>query len=83
MIIFDVQSAVYGVGSGNAPALHVERRTPNDGFFIYPKSTCYTLKNRARPCPPSPSYLTESIAPKWAIFKLSRLAPTPVNGCLY
>ena len=38
MIIFDVQSAVYGVGSGNAPALHVERRTPNDGFFIYPKS---------------------------------------------
>lgn len=82
MIIFDVQSAVYGVGSGNAPALHVERRTPNDGFYL---SQIYMLhsQNRARPCPPSPSYLTESIAPKWAIFKLSRLAPTPVNGCLY
>ena len=36
MIIFDVQSAVYGVGSGNAPALHVERRTPNDGFLFIP-----------------------------------------------
>ena len=52
MIIFDVQSAVYGVGSGNAPALHVERRTPNDGFLFIPNL------HVTRPCPPSPSHLT-------------------------
>lgn len=77
------QFAVYGVGSGNAPALALERRTPNDGFFIYPKSNVIHSKPGHARRPPSPSYLTESIAPKWAIFKLSRLAPTPVNGCLY
>ena len=38
MIYLYTQFAVYGVGSGNAPALALERRTPNDGFFIYPKS---------------------------------------------
>lgn len=34
MIIFDTQFAVHGVGSGNAPALHVERRTPKNGFLF-------------------------------------------------
>lgn len=28
----------YGVGSGNAPALITERRTPNGGFSFNPKS---------------------------------------------
>ncbi|WP_171847717.1 hypothetical protein [Alistipes sp. CHKCI003] len=38
MNYFYPQFAVYGAGSGNAPALALERRTPYDGFFIYPKS---------------------------------------------
>lgn len=50
MIIFDVQSAVYGVGSGNAPALHVERRTPNDGFLFIP-NLHVTLSKPGTPVP--------------------------------
>lgn len=34
MIIFDTQFAVHGVGSGNAPALYRERRTPKNGFLF-------------------------------------------------
>ena len=44
MIIFDVQSAVYGVGSGNAPALHVALSKHNAGFLFNP-NLHVTLKN--------------------------------------
>lgn len=44
------QFAVYGVGSGNAPALALERRTPNDGFFIILNLMSYT-QNQGTPVP--------------------------------
>lgn len=44
------QFAVYGVGSGNAPALALERRTPNDGFLFILNLMSYT-QNQGTPVP--------------------------------